>query len=269
METRVHELTRNMGLGAQFGGKYFCHDVRVIRLPRHGGSLPIGMGVSCSADRQAKGRIDEHGVWLEVLETDPTKYLPSVELDDGDAATPIDLARPMDDVRKKLSALSVGDPVLLSGTLIVARDLVHAELSKDLASGKPLPDYMRDHPIYYAGPAKTPEGFASGSFGPTTAARMDPYVPDFQAAGGSLVTIAKGNRSRQVVESCKRHGGFYLGSIGGAAAVVGRDAIRSVETIDFDHFGMEAVWKIRVENFPAFVVIDDRGGDFFSQYLSG
>ncbi|MEM7043200.1 MAG: FumA C-terminus/TtdB family hydratase beta subunit [Pseudomonadota bacterium] len=267
MEGRVHELTRNMGLGAQFGGKYFCHDVRVIRLPRHGGSLPIGMGVSCSADRQAKGRIDEHGVWLEVLETDPTKYLPTVELDCGEAPMPIDLDRPMDEVRSSLSALPTGGAVLLSGTLIVARDLVHAELGKRLAAGESLPDYMKDHPIYYAGPAKTPEGFASGSFGPTTAARMDPYIPEFQAAGGSLVTIAKGNRSRQVVESCEKNGGFYLGSIGGAAAVVGRDVIRSVEVIDFEHFGMEAVWKIRAEDFPAFVIIDDKGGDFYAKHL--
>jgi len=267
MERQVHELTRNMGLGAQFGGKYFCYDVRVIRLPRHGGSLPIGMGVSCSADRQARGRIDEHGVWLETLETDPTRYLPSVELDQGEAATPIDLDQSMGAIQSSLSALPTGAPVSLSGTLIVARDLVHAELGKRLAAGKPLPDYMKDHPIYYAGPAKTPDGFASGSFGPTTAARMDPYIPEFQAAGGSLVTIAKGNRSRDVVESCKRHGGFYLGSIGGAAAVVGRDVIRSIETIDFDDFGMEAVWKIRVENFPTFIVIDDKGGDFYAQHL--
>ena len=269
MEGQVHELTRNMGLGAQFGGKYFCHDVRVIRLPRHGGSLPIGLGVSCSADRQARGRIDERGVWLETLETDPTKYLPTVELDQAEPPLPVDLDRPMDEVRSSLSALPTGAPVLLSGTLIVARDLVHAELSKRLAAGEPLPAYMKDHPIYYAGPAKTPEGFASGSFGPTTAARMDPYIPDFQAAGGSLVTIAKGNRSRRVVESCQRNGGFYLGSIGGAAAVVGRDVIRSVEVIDFEPFGMEAVWQIRVEDFPAFVVIDDKGGDFYARHLPG
>lgn len=267
MEQKVHELTRNMGLGAQFGGKYFCHDVRVIRLPRHGGSLPIGMGVSCSADRQARARIDEQGVWLEALETDPTKYLPTVQIDHKEAPAPIDLDRPMNEVRSSLSALPTGAPLLLSGTLVVARDLVHAELGKRLAAGERLPDYMRDHPIYYAGPAKTPEGFASGSFGPTTAARMDPYIPDFQAAGGSLVTIAKGNRTRAVVESCKRHGGFYLGSIGGAAAVVGRDIIRSVETIDFEDLGMEAVWRIRVENFPVFMVIDDKGGDFFAQHL--
>ena len=269
MEQRVHELTRNMGLGAQFGGKYFCHDVRVIRLPRHGGSLPIGMGVSCSADRQAFGRIDQHGVWLERLETDPTKYLPTVQLDEIEAPISVNLGRPMDDIRKRLSALAIGAPVLLSGTLIVARDLVHANLAKRLAAGESLPDYMRDHPIYYAGPAKTPDGFASGSFGPTTAARMDPYVPEFQASGGSFVTIAKGNRARDVVESCKQHGGFYLGSIGGAAAVVGRDIIRSVEAIDFEDFGMEAVWKIRVENFPAFMVIDDKGGDFFARHLPG
>jgi fumarate hydratase class I len=269
MERSIHDLTRNMGLGAQFGGKYFCHDVRVIRLPRHGGSLPIGMGVSCSADRQVKGRIDADGLWLERLETDPSIYLPSVDLDDQGAAVPIDLDRPMASVLSELSSLDVAAPVLLSGTMIVARDLVHAELAKRLAAGDPLPAYMKDHPIYYAGPAKTPDGFASGSFGPTTAARMDPYIPEFQAAGGSLITVAKGNRTRAVVESCKRHGGFYLGSIGGAAAVVGRDIIKSVDVIDFDEFGMEAVWKIRIENFPAFIVIDDKGGDFFARHLSG
>jgi fumarate hydratase class I len=266
MEQRVHELTRNMGLGAQFGGKYFCHDVRVIRLPRHGGSLPIGMGVSCSADRQVKGRIDSEGVWLEALETDPTKYLPDVQPTIADPAR-IDLDRPMREIRSSLSALPTSAPLLLSGTMIVARDLVHAELSKQLTAGQPLPDYMKDHPIYYAGPAKTPDGYASGSFGPTTAARMDPYIPEFQAAGGSLVTVAKGNRSRAVVDSCKAHGGFYLGSIGGAAAVLGRDVIEAIETIDFAEFGMEAVWRIRVRDFPAFIVIDDKGGDFFARHL--
>lgn len=263
MEGRILELTRKMGIGAQFGGKYFCHDVRVIRLPRHGGSLPIGMGVSCSADRQAKGRIDAEGVWLERLESDPAQYLPEA---DFASATPtaIDLDQPMDAIRQALSALPVAAPLLLNGTMIVARDLVHAELSKRLASGGDLPAYMKDHPIYYAGPAKTPEGFASGSFGPTTAARMDPYVAEFQAAGGSMVTVAKGNRSREVVAACKAHGGFYLGSIGGAAAVLGRDVIEAVEVLDYVDFGMEAVWRIRVRDFPAFVVIDDKGGDFFA-----
>lgn len=266
LEGKVHELTRNMGLGAQFGGKYFCHDVRVIRLPRHGGSLPIGMGVSCSADRQVKGRIDGQGIWLEKLETDPAKYLPQVDIASAEPAR-LDLDRPMDEIRAALSAMEVSAPVLLSGTMIVARDLVHAELSKRLAEGGNMPAYMSDHPIYYAGPAKTPEGFASGSFGPTTAARMDPYVSEFQSVGASLVTIAKGNRSRQVVEACKTHGGFYLGSIGGSAAVLGRDVIKSVETIDFAEFGMEAVWRIKVSDFPAFLIIDDKGGDFFARTL--
>ena len=266
LEQEILGLTRDMGIGAQFGGKYFCHDVRVIRLPRHGGSLPVGLGVSCSADRQAKGRIDAEGVWLERLETDPAQYLPEVELASAEPAR-IDLDRPMTAIRKSLTLLPVAAPLLLSGTLIVARDLVHAELSKRLAAGEDLPAYMKDHPIYYAGPAKTPEGFASGSFGPTTAARMDPYVPEFQAAGGSLVTVAKGNRSRAVVEACKAHGGFYLGSIGGAAAVLGRDVIEAIEVLDFAEFGMEAVWRVRVRDFPAFVVIDDKGGDFFAASL--
>ncbi len=262
LEEEVLKLTRGFGMGAQFGGKYFCHDVRVIRLPRHGGSLPLGLGVSCSADRQIKAYIDESGVWLEALESDPARFLPSVEAG-VHPATPISLDQPMAALRRELSQLPVSAPVLLSGSMIIARDLVHAELAKRLAAGEALPSYMTDHPIYYAGPAKTPEGYASGSFGPTTAARMDPYVPEFQARGGSLVTIAKGNRGREVVGSCQKHGGFYLGSIGGAAAVLGRDVIKQIETVDFAHFGMEAVRRIRVENFPAFIVIDDKGGDFF------
>lgn len=266
MEQQILELTQQMGIGAQFGGKHFCHDVRVIRLPRHGGSLPVGMGVSCSADRQIKGRIDAEGLWLEELESDPASYLPGVEVSAA-AATRIDLDQPMAEIRSQLSALPVAAPLLMSGTVIVARDLVHAELAKRLAAGEALPAYFRDHPIYYAGPAKTPEGHASGSFGPTTAARMDPYVADFQAAGGSLVTIAKGNRSRGVRDSCKANGGFYLGSIGGAAAVLGREVIREVEVLDFPDFGMEAVFRIRVEDFPAFVIIDDKGGDFFDAML--
>ncbi len=263
LERQVHELTRKMGLGAQFGGKYFCHDVRAIRLPRHGGSLPIGLGVSCSADRQVRGRIDSEGIWLETLEADPSRYLPEARFDAGDAVA-IDLDRPMDEIRAALSRLEVAAPVLLTGTMIVARDLVHAELAKRLSSGKPLPDYFRDHPVYYAGPAKTPHGYASGSFGPTTAARMDPYIPEFQAAGGSLVTIAKGNRSRGVVDACKTFGGFYLGSIGGSAAVLGRDVVQAIETIDFAEFGMEAVWRIQVKDFPAFVIVDDKGNDFYA-----
>ncbi len=264
LEQDVLALTRNMGLGAQFGGKYFCHDVRVIRLPRHGGSLPVGLGVSCSADRQIKGRINKDGIWLEKLERNPEQYLPKIDFVAHDAKR-INLDQPMTAIQSDLNALSVSSPVLLSGTMIVARDLVHAELSRRLAQGKPLPDYFVNHPIYYAGPAKTPDGYASGSFGPTTAARMDPYVPEFQKHGGSLVMIAKGNRSQQVVSSCKAAGGFYLGSVGGAAAVLGREVIRNIETIDFAEFGMEAVWKIEVEDFPAFVIIDNKGNDFFDQ----
>jgi fumarate hydratase class I len=266
LEQRVLELTREMGIGAQFGGKYFCHDVRVIRLPRHGASLPIGMAVSCSADRQVKAKITAEGLFLERLETDPSKYLPEVSFESS-GATRIDLDQPMDQIRAELSKLPVKAPLLLSGTMIVARDIVHAEISKRLAAGESLPDYFKDHPIYYAGPAKTPAGFASGSFGPTTAARMDPYVPEFQAAGGSFVTIAKGNRAKEVVKSCKEHGGFYLGSIGGAAATLGHDSIKSVEVLDFPELGMEAVWRIRVEDFPAFIIIDDKGGDFFAKFL--
>jgi fumarate hydratase class I len=266
LEQQVLELTREMGIGAQFGGKYFCHDVRVIRLPRHGASLPIGMAVSCSADRQVKAKITAEGLFLERLETDPSKYLPEVTFESS-GATRIDLDQPMDRIRAELSKLPVKAPLLLSGTMIVARDIVHAEISKRLAAGEPLPDYFKDHPIYYAGPAKTPAGFASGSFGPTTAARMDPYVPEFQAAGGSFVTIAKGNRAKEVVKSCKEHGGFYLGSIGGAAATLGHDSIKSVEVLDFPELGMEAVWRIRVEDFPAFIIIDDKGGDFFAKFL--
>ena len=268
MEREVHALTHTMGIGAQFGGKYFCHDVRVVRLPRHGASLPVGLGVSCSADRQVKARIDRDGIWLEALETEPAKYLPEADLDAMEL-TRIDLDQPMETIRQTLTTLPISAPVLLTGTMIVARDMVHAELSKRLSAGESLPSYMMDHPIYYAGPAKTPEGYASGSFGPTTAARMDPYVPEFQAVGGSMVTLAKGNRSRQVAESCKAHGGFYLGSIGGAAAALGRNVIEEVETIAYPEFGMEAVQRIRVRDFPAFVVIDDKGGDFFAQHTPG
>lgn len=263
LEQEVLRLTRELGIGAQFGGKYFCHDVRVIRLPRHGASLPIGIGVSCSADRQIRAKITAEGVFLEQLETDPAKYLPEVAVDIG-KATPIDLDRPMDEIRAALSRLPVGAPVSLSGPMIVARDLVHRAIAERLARGGKMPEYFIHHPIYYAGPAKTPAGRASGSFGPTTAARMDPYVVEFQKLGGSLVTLAKGNRTRQVVESCRRHGGFYLATIGGAAARVGRDMIRKVEVIDFPEFGMEAVWRIEVEDMPAFLVIDDKGHDFWT-----
>lgn len=264
LEQQILDLTRNMGLGAQFGGKYFCHDVRVIRLPRHGGSLPVGMGVSCSADRQIRGRIDRDGIWLEELERDPARFLPKVG---GDAVQPvrISLDQPMEAICAELSALSVSTPVLMSGTMIVARDLVHAELARRMAAGDPLPDYVFDHPIYYAGPARMPEGRASGSFGPTTAARMDPYVPELQSKGASRVMIAKGNRSSEVVASCKAHGGFFLGSVGGAAAILGRDVIKSVEMLDFAEFGMEAVYRIRVEDFPAFIITDDKGNDFFTR----
>ncbi|WP_198294169.1 FumA C-terminus/TtdB family hydratase beta subunit [Ensifer sp. BR816] len=263
LEKDVLRLTQSLGLGAQFGGKYFCHDVRVIRLPRHGGSLPVGLGVSCSADRQIKARIDRHGAWIEALETDPARFLPQSSFE-AQHAKHVDLGQPMAVIREELSKLPVSTAVLLSGEMIVARDLVHAELAKRLATGEALPAYFREHPIYYAGPAKTPDGFASGSFGPTTAARMDPYMEDFQAAGASLVTIAKGNRSPQVVRSCKTHGGFYLGSVGGTAAVLGRDCILDIKAVDFAEFGMEAVFKIRVKDFPAFVVIDDKGNDFFT-----
>ena len=262
LEEQILELTRNNGIGAQFGGKYFCHDVRVIRLPRHGASLPVGIGVSCSADRQVKGKITADGVFIERLETDPARFLPEAEVDIGDAV-PIDLDRPMREVTAELSQYPVTTPVLLSGTMIVARDMVHAALSDRIKAGGELPDYMKDHPIYYAGPAKTPEGYASGSFGPTTAARMDPYVAEFQPLGGSLVTLAKGNRSETVVHSCKRNGGIYLATVGGAAARVGRDYITKVESLDFKDFGMEAVWRIEVKDLPAFIVIDDKGNDFF------
>ncbi|GBD41883.1 Fumarate hydratase class I, aerobic [bacterium HR39] len=264
MEEKILEMTRRLGIGAQFGGKYYCHDVRVVRLPRHGASLPIGIGVSCSADRQIEAKITPEGVFLERLETDPAKYLPDVEVDIGEAVR-IDLRRPMDGIRADLSRLQVGTPVLLSGPMVVARDLAHKKIAERIRAGGEMPWYFRDHPIYYAGPARTPEGFASGSFGPTTAARMDPYVPEFQKLGGSLVTLAKGNRSRQVVEACRTYGGFYLATIGGAAARVGRDMIRKVEVLDFPELGMEAVWRIEVEGMPAFVVIDDKGNDFWQK----
>ncbi len=264
LEAEILAPTRTAGIGAQFGGKYFCHDVRVIRLPRHNGSLPIGLGVSCSADRQVKARITGDGVFLERLEDDPARFLPEQTVTAA-GAVPLDLAQPMPAIRAALGRLEVGAAVLLSGPMIVARDLVHAEWSKRLAAGQPLPDYLRHHPIYYAGPAKTPAGHASGAFGPTTAARMDPYVPELQAAGASLVTLAKGNRSRAVVESCRRHGGFYLATIGGAAARVGRDMITKVEVLDHAEFGMEAVWRIEVKDLPAFLVIDDRGHDLYAR----
>ena len=263
LEQVVLELTRETGIGAQFGGKYFCHDVRVLRLPRHGASCPVGIGVSCSADRQILGRIDEGGLWLEQLEQNPARLLPEVAESGG---TAIDLNQPMESIRKQLSALTVGDVVRLTGPLVVARDIAHAKLLKILEETGDLPDYFKKHPVYYAGPAKTPDGFASGSFGPTTAQRMDPYVGPFQGVGGSMVMLAKGNRAASVAESCQEHGGFYLGSIGGPAARLGRDFIKKVEVIDFPELGMEAVHRIEVEDFPAFVVTDDKGGDFFAQF---
>jgi len=268
LEQQVLELTRNFGIGAQFGGKYFCHDVRVIRLPRHGASLPVGIAVSCSADRQAKAKITADGVFLEQLEFDPAKYLPEVteeQLSDESDVVQVDLTRPMSEIRSLLSSLPVKTRVSLTGPLVVARDIAHAKIAERLDAGEELPQYLKDHPVYYAGPAKTPEGYASGSFGPTTAGRMDSYVKQFQEAGGSLVMLAKGNRSKQVTDSCAANGGFYLGSIGGPAARLAQDCIRKVDVLEYPELGMEAVWKIEVEDFPAFVVVDDKGNDFFAE----
>ncbi len=266
LEGKVLELTRTLGIGAQFGGKYFCHDVRVIRLPRHGASLPIAIAVSCSADRQAKAKITKEGIFLEVLERDPARFLPETtdeHLDDN--VVNIDLNQPMNAVLTDLSKHPIKTRLSLTGTLIVARDIAHAKIMELLDSGKELPQYMKDYAVYYAGPAKTPEGYASGSFGPTTAGRMDSYVDQFQAAGGSMIMLAKGNRSKQVTDACTTHGGFYLGSIGGPAARLAQDCIKKVEVLDYAELGMEAVWKIDVENFPAFIVVDDKGNDFFAE----
>lgn len=266
LEQQVLELTRNFGIGAQFGGKYFCHDVRVIRLPRHGASLPVGIAVSCSADRQTKARITAEGVFLEQMERDPARFLPEIEGEDlSDEVVQIDLTRPMTEIRDILTKLPVKTRVSLTGPLVVARDIAHAKIKERLDAGEEMPQYLKDHPVYYAGPAKTPEGYASGSFGPTTAGRMDSYVEQFQAAGGSLVMLAKGNRSKQVTDACSSHGGFYLGSIGGPAARLAQDCIRKVEVLEYPELGMEAVWKIEVEDFPAFVVVDDKGNDFFAE----
>ncbi|HTV33921.1 MAG TPA: fumarate hydratase [Methylocella sp.] len=263
-EEEIFKLTQNLGIGAQFGGKYFCHDVRVIRLPRHGASLPIGIGVSCSADRQAQAKITREGIFLEELEHDPAKYLPAIDQSAlGGAVVAIDLNRPMAEIRATLSYHPIKTRLSLSGPMIVARDLAHAKIRERLQVGGEMPSYFKDHPIYYAGPAKTPQGFASGSFGPTTAGRMDSYVDQFQARGGSLVMLAKGNRAKVVREACARHGGFYLGSIGGAAARLAKDCIRKVEVLEYPELGMEAIWRIEVENFPAFIIIDDKGNDFF------
>ena len=267
MEAEVLALTRGFGIGAQFGGKYFCHDVRVIRLPRHGASLPVAIAVSCSADRQALAKITSEGAFLEQLERDPAHYLPDIEHTDDEEVVRIDLTQPMSDIRRQLSALPVKTRVSLTGPLVVARDIAHARIKEMLDRGEAMPDYLRDHAVYYAGPAKTPEGYASGSFGPTTAGRMDAYVDEFQRAGGSLVMLAKGNRSPVVTQACQDHGGFYLGSIGGPAAILAQDNIRSIEVIDFAELGMEAVWKIDVVDFPAFVIVDDKGHDFFEDTL--
>jgi len=265
LEQVVLDITRKAGIGAQFGGKYFCHDVRVIRLPRHGASCPVAIAVSCSADRQAKAKISRNGVYLEQLETDPAQYVPdTTEIELHDDVVRIDLARPMAEIRAELSRYPIKTRLALTGPMVVARDIAHAKINELLDAGQPMPGYMRDHAVYYAGPAKTPEGYASGSFGPTTAGRMDSYVDRFQANGGSLVMLAKGNRSAGVTAACKQHGGFYLGSIGGAAAKLALDCITKVEVLEYPELGMEAVWRIEVRDFPAFVVVDDKGNDFFA-----
>lgn len=268
MEKQVLEMSHKLGIGAQFGGKYFCHDVRVIRLPRHGASCPVGIAVSCSADRQILAKITRDGIFLEELESDPAKYLPEVDEDAlGKDVVKIDLNQPMDKVRETLSKYPVSTRISLSGSMIVARDIAHAKLQERIDSGEGLPQYFKDQCVYYAGPAKTPEGYASGSFGPTTAGRMDSYVDPFQAVGGSMIMLAKGNRSRQVTDACKKHGGFYLGSIGGPAARLAKDAIRKVECQEYPELGMEAIWRIEVEDFPAFIVVDDKGNDFFANFM--
>ncbi len=268
LEEEVFKMTQKLGIGAQFGGKYFCHDVRVVRLPRHGASLPIAIAVSCSADRQAKAKITKDGIFLEQLETDPAHFLPETtdeHLDDN--VVKIDLNKPMDAIRAELSKHPVKTRVSLTGTIVVARDIAHAKIKEMLDEGKPMPEYLQRYAVYYAGPAKTPVGMASGSFGPTTAGRMDSYVDYFQSQGGSLVMLAKGNRSKQVTDACKSHGGFYLGSIGGPAARLAQDCITKVEVLDFEELGMEAIWKIDVVDFPAFIVVDDKGNDFFAQTM--
>ena len=268
LEEEVFKLTQKLGIGAQFGGKYFCHDVRVVRLPRHGASLPIAIAVSCSADRQAKAKITKDGIFLEQLETDPAHFLPETTDEHlNDNVVAIDLNQPMETIRAELSKHPVKSRVSLTGTIVVARDIAHAKIKEMLDAGKPMPEYMKKYAIYYAGPAKTPTGMASGSFGPTTAGRMDSYVDQFQAAGGSFVMLAKGNRSQQVTDACAKHGGFYLGSIGGPAARLAQDCITKVEVLDFQELGMEAVWKIDVVDFPAFIVVDDKGNDFFAETM--
>jgi len=268
MEAEVLKLSQEIGIGAQFGGKYFCHDVRVVRMPRHGASCPVGLAVSCSADRQILAKITAEGLFLEALETEPVKYLPEISDEQlGGAVVEIDLNRPMDEVRATLSQHPVSTRLSLTGPMIVARDIAHAKLKERLDDGESLPQYFKDQCVYYAGPAKTPEGYVSGSFGPTTAGRMDGYVAEFQAAGGSMVMLAKGNRSRQVTQACEKHGGFYLGSIGGPAARLAQDCIRKVEVLEYPELGMEAIWQIEVEDFPAFIVVDDKGNDFFAHFM--
>ncbi len=267
LEEKVFKLTQSFGIGAQFGGKYFCHDVRVVRLPRHGASCPVAIAVSCSADRQALGKITPDGVFLEQLETDPAKYLPDIaeeHLIQGGEVVKVDLTQPMSEILAELTQHPVKTRLSLTGPLVVARDIAHAKIKELLDAGQPMPDWLKNHPVYYAGPAKTPEGMPSGSFGPTTAGRMDSYVDQFQAAGGSMVMLAKGNRSKVVTEACDKHGGFYLGSIGGPAARLAQDCIKSVDVLEWPELGMEAVWKIEVEDFPAFIVVDDKGNDFFT-----
>jgi fumarate hydratase class I len=266
LERQVHELTQRSGIGAQFGGKYFCHDVRVVRLPRHGASCPVAIAVSCSADRQALAKITAEGIFLEQLETDPARYLPEITHDELDSeVVQLDLNRPMDEIRRELSRYPVRTRLSLTGPLVVARDIAHAKIKERIERGEGMPDYLRDRIVYYAGPAKKPDGYASGSFGPTTAGRMDAYVDYLQAHGGSYVMLAKGNRSRQVTDACRKHGGFYLGSIGGPAARLARDCIKKVEVLEYPELGMEAVWQIDVVDFPAFIVVDDKGNDFFAQ----
>jgi fumarate hydratase, class I len=269
MEQEILKMTQSLGVGAQFGGKYFCHDVRVIRLPRHGASLPIGLGVSCSADRQVLGKITKDGVYLEELEHNPAQYLPAVEQALGGDVVKIDLNQPMKEILATLARNPIKTRLSLTGTMIVARDSAHAKLRERLEKGEPLPDYFKNHPIYYAGPAKTPDGYASGAFGPTTAGRMDSFVDQFQAAGGSMVMVAKGNRAVAVREACKKHGGFYLGSIGGAAANLAEHCIKKVEVVEYPELGMEAIWRIEVVDFPAFIIIDDKGNDFFKELNLG
>ena len=266
LEAELKKASEQLGLGAQFGGKYFAHDIRVIRLPRHGASCPIGMGVSCSADRNVKAKINRDGLWIEKLDSNPGELIPEEYRKQGEGeVVRIDLNRPMPEVLAEFSKYPVSTRLSLNGTIIVGRDIAHAKIKQRLDAGEPMPQYLKDHPIYYAGPAKTPAGMASGSFGPTTAGRMDPYVDQFQAAGGSMIMIAKGNRSKQVTEACHKHGGFYLGSFGGPAAVLAKDSIKSVELLEYPELGMEAIWKIEVEDFPAFILVDDKGNDFFTE----